>query len=294
MAITDSEKSAPKNDGALTADEVDALLSGVGTGFTGGSGGALTDAEIAALLTTINDSDKSRLYRTKPSLPAGTIHDAAPKAPASSGKTNVLTEEEVSQLLAAMDAGSKTVDALTLIHKELTKKLSCFLSAYLKSKVLVNVSSVYDILTFNEYLQRMHTPTHLSIISLPPLKERAIIEISSSVYSPILDVVFRGSGNNKKYKSELTNLEKLEKFVLEKLVAHSFRAICGSWKKAIKFYPELTVTETYPQETVKIFPLDKEMLVAACNCKINDAEGRINIYYPYRLGTIIARLGRKQ
>ena len=243
--------------------------------------------EIDDLVDAINDSHKPKLYRKA---------WRKPSAAAEPGKTNALTKEEISQMLEALRGKSKLVDVLTLIHEELAPKLSCFFSAYLKNKVVLHVNTVYDELTFNEYIHMrgMPTPTHLSIVSLPPLKERAVIEVTSSAYSSILDVIFRGSGNNRKYKSELTNLEKLEKFVLEKLVAHSFRAICGSWKKAIKFYPELTVTETYPQETVKIFPLDKEMLVAACNCKINDAEGRINIYYPYRLGTIIARLGRKQ
>jgi len=240
--------------------------------------------EIDDLVDAINDSHKPKLYRKA---------WRKPSAAAEPGKTNALTKEEISQMLEALRGKSKLVDVLTLIHEELAPKLSCFFSAYLKNKVVLHVNTVYDELTFNEYIHMrgMPTPTHLSIVSLPPLKERAVIEVTSSAYSSILDVIFRGSGNNRKYKSELTNLEK---FVIEKLVAHSFRAICGSWKKAIEFYPQLTVTETCPQEAVKISPPDEAMIVVLYDCKINDVTGSIRIYYPYRLGTIIARLGSKQ
>jgi len=255
----------------------------------------LSQDEIDELLTAINNHDKPKLYRT-------TIRSRSPLSQDKTdalltgmdmapGETSALTEEEINQLLTAITEKSKIVDTLTLIHKEQAEKLSSFLSGYLKSKVFVHVYGVYDEVTLGEYIHRMSTPTHLSIISLLPLKERAVIEINSSAYSSILDVLFRGSGNKKKYNSELTNLEK---FVIEKLVAHSFHAICGSWKKAIQFYSKLTITETCPQETVKISPLDKNMLVVSCGCKINEAVGSINIYYPYRLGTIIAKLERKQ
>jgi len=242
-----------------------------------GSDGALSQREITALLTGQMDIDPDN--------------------------TEVLSQEEIEQLLDAINAGTvntkvdKSTDtvkikifdfkrpdrftrahiaALNIIHDELCTELTNFLSGYLKGNVLVKVASI-DQLTYDEFIRCIPQSTFLSVINLHPLQGSALVEIDPSSYKPMLDMLFGGYGDGTRYKAELTNLEN---FVLEKLIVRSFDGIRDSWKSIIEFTPELAATENSPQN-VKITPPGEMVILVTCECKVNDVEGMINICYPY-------------
>jgi len=224
--------------------------------------------------------------------------------------TEVLSQKEINELLAAINAGESEpepvyevsgkkarpydfkrpnkltkdhIDTLTIIHKELAVKLTDFFSGYLESVVSIKVASV-DPLTYEEFVRSVPTPTCLSIINLHPLEGSAIFEIDPAVYCMILNILFGGNGEHIFHNNnELTDLEK---FAMEKLMVRSFDAIRESWKKIIEFDPEFIKIETIPQN-VKMLPLKEMAVLVTFECKvkgkINYTEGMINILYPYPL-----------
>jgi len=168
------------------------------------------------------------------------------------------------------------IDTLTIIHNEAAKRLTDFLSDYLKSKVLIQVASV-DQLTYEEFIRSIPTPTCFSIINIPPLEGNAVIEIVPGIYSPFLNILFGGDGNHIKLKAELTGLEK---FVMQRLIARSFDAMFKPWKKIIELNPELKAIGTDPRYA-QVSALDEMVLLVTLDCKIRNSENFINICYPY-------------
>jgi len=169
------------------------------------------------------------------------------------------------------------IDTLNIIHKELTEKLTDFFSNYLKCTTKIHLAAV-DELTYNDFTTCVFSPSCLAIINLHPLKENAIIEISSAIYNVMLNIQIDGYERDILYnENELTESEKV---VMGKLMICFFNAIHESWKKIIEITPELTTIETSLKD-VKIESPDEVGVLAMFECKINDIEGIINIFYPY-------------
>jgi flagellar motor switch protein FliM len=115
--------------------------------------------------------------------------------------------------------------------------------------------------------------------TLPTLKGSAIIEIGPAIANSMVDIIFDGNGKNVKNNDELTNSEK---FVMGKLIVRSFDGLRESWKKIIEFNPELVTIETIAS-TVEISPPETMGALVSFECKIDDVEDMMSIYYPHRV-----------
>jgi flagellar motor switch protein FliM len=148
--------------------------------------------------------------------------------------TEVLTEDEIDQLLTAIKAGDKEpedlrpgadrqkikiydfkrhdkfsreqIRTISMIHDIFARLTTTSLSAQLRSMVSVHVASV-DQLTYEEFIRSIPTPTTFAIINMDPLKGNAIMEIDPAVTSSIIDRICGGSGDATKYQHELTDIE---------------------------------------------------------------------------------------
>jgi flagellar motor switch protein FliM len=125
----------------------------------------------------------------------------------------------------------------------------------------------------------MPEPSCLSIINLHPLKGSAIIEIGPAIANSIVDIIFDGNGKNVKKNNALIDSEK---FVMGKLIARSFDGLRESWKKIIEFNPELVSVETIAS-TVEISPPEAMGTLVSFECKMDDVEDMMSIYYPHRV-----------
>ena len=123
-----------------------------------------------------------------------------------------------------------------------------------------------------------YRPSCLSVINLHQLKGSAVIEIGPEASASILDIVFDGSGNIQ-YQKHFADLTNLEKFVMKNLLSGFLAGIRRSWEKIIELRPELTAIETRAQAVQVALPNEMGILVTF-ECKINETEDIISIYYP--------------
>jgi flagellar motor switch protein FliM len=218
--------------------------------------------------------------------------------------TEVLSQEEIDQLLTAINAGDTEPDdirpaadtrkikiydfkrpdkfskeqirTISMMHDTFARLTTTSLSAQLRSMVHVHVASV-DQLTYEEFIRSIPTPTTLAIINMDPLKGNAILEIDPAVTFSIIDRLFGGTGEGTKAQHELTDIETS---VMEGIIVRILGNMREAWTQVIDLRPRLGQIDTNPQFAQIVPPTDMVVLVTL-ETKVGDVEGMINFCIPY-------------
>jgi flagellar motor switch protein FliM len=218
--------------------------------------------------------------------------------------TEVLSQEEIDQLLTAINAGDtepedlkpaadtrkikiydfkrpdkfskEQIRTISMMHETFARLTTTSLSAQLRSMVHVHVASV-DQLTYEEFIRSIPTPTTLAIINMDPLKGNAILEIDPAVTFSIIDRLFGGTGEGTKAQHELTDIEGA---VMEGIIVRILTNMREAWTQVIDLRPRLGQIDTNPQFAQIVPPTDMVVLVTL-ETKVGDVEGMINFCIPY-------------
>ncbi|MDR1352451.1 MAG: flagellar motor switch protein FliM [Treponema sp.] len=218
--------------------------------------------------------------------------------------TEILSQEEIDQLLTAINAGdTDTVDfkpaadtrkikiydfkrpdkfskeqirTVSIMHETFARLTTTALSANLRSMVHVHVASV-DQLTYEEFIRSIPTPTTLAIINMDPLKGNAILEIDPAITFSIIDRLFGGTGEGTKSQHELTDIEQS---VMEGIIVRILSNMREAWAQVIDLRPRLGQIDTNPQFAPIVPPTEMVVLVTL-ETKVGDVEGMMNFCIPY-------------
>src|SRR5215469_12267216 len=218
--------------------------------------------------------------------------------------TEVLSQDEIDQLLTAINAGDtepedfrpaadsrkikiydfkrpdkfskEQIRTVSIMHETFARLTTTSLSAQLRSMVHVHVASV-DQLTYEEFIRSIPTPTTLAIINMDPLKGNAILEIDPAVTFSIIDRLFGGTGEGTKAQHELTDIETS---VMEGIIVRILGNMREAWTQVIDLRPRLGQIDTNPQFAQIVPPTDMVVLVTL-ETKVGDVEGMMNFCIPY-------------
>lgn len=218
--------------------------------------------------------------------------------------TEVLSQEEIDQLLTAINAGEtepedfrpaadtrkikiydfkrpdkfskEQIRTVSIMHETFARLTTTSLSANLRSMVHVHVASV-DQLTYEEFIRSIPTPTTLAIINMDPLKGNAILEIDPAVTFSIIDRLFGGSGEGTKAQHELTDIEQS---VMEGIIVRILGNMREAWAQVIDLRPRLGQIDTNPQ-FAQIVPPTEMVVLVTLETKVGDVEGMMNFCIPY-------------
>jgi flagellar motor switch protein FliM len=162
------------------------------------------------------------------------------------------------------------------MHETFARITTNSLSAQLLSIVHIHVASV-DQLTYEEFIRSIPTPTTLTIINMDPLNGNAILEIDPDVSSAIIDRACGGTGEETKYRHELTDIESS---IMEGIIVRFLGNLREAWTQVIDLKPRLGQIDTNPQFT-QIVPPNEMAVLITLETKIGNVEGMINICIPY-------------
>ncbi|GHV78155.1 flagellar motor switch protein FliM [Spirochaetia bacterium] len=218
--------------------------------------------------------------------------------------TEVLSQDEIDQLLTAINAGEtepedfkpaadtrkikiydfkrpdkfskEQIRTISIMHETFARLTTNNLSANLRSMVHVHVASV-DQLTYEEFIRSIPTPTTLAVINMDPLKGNAILEIDPAISFSIIERLFGGTGESTKSQHELTDIESA---VMEGTIVRILGNMREAWAQVIDLRPRLGQIETNPQFAQIVPPTDMVVLVTL-ETKIGDVEGMMNFCIPY-------------
>ena len=229
----------------------------------------------------------------------------------------VLSQDEIDQLLSAISSGQSDVDdykspvsdtrkikiydfkrpdkfskeqirTVQIMHETFARLTTTSLSAQLRSMVHVHVATV-DQLTYEEFIRSIPTPTTLAIINMDPLKGNAILEIDPAITFSMIDRLFGGTGatttgNNKR------DLTDIEQSVMEGIIVRILANMREAWTQVIDLRPRLGQIETNPQ-FAQIVPPNEMVVLVTLETKVGEEEGMINFCIPYlTIEPIISKL----
>jgi len=218
--------------------------------------------------------------------------------------TEVLSQDEIDQLLTAINAGETEIESIKPtadtrkikiydfkrpdkfskeqirtvqnMHETFARLTTTTLSASMRALVHVHVASV-DQLTYEEFIRSIPTPTTLAVVSMDPLKGEAILEIDPSVTFTIIDRLFGGSGEGAKLNRELTDIEHS---VMEGIIVRILGNMREAWTQVIDLRPRLSQIETNPQ-FAQIVPPSEMVVLVTLETKVGEVEGMMNLCIPY-------------
>ncbi|AEF84171.1 flagellar motor switch protein FliM [Treponema primitia ZAS-2] len=218
--------------------------------------------------------------------------------------TEVLSQDEIDQLLTAINAGDtepedfkpaadtrkikiydfkrpdkfskEQIRTISIMHETFARLTTTALSAQLRSMAHVHVASV-DQLTYEEFIRSIPTPTTLAVINMDPLKGNAILEIDPAITFSIIERLFGGTGEGTKSQHELTDIEAA---VMEGMIVRILGNLREAWAQVIDLRPRLGQIETNPQFAQIVPPTDMVVLVTL-ETKLGEVEGMMNFCIPY-------------
>lgn len=228
--------------------------------------------------------------------------------------TEVLSQDEIDQLLTAISAGDtdtedfrpvndtrkikiydfkrpdkfskEQIRTVSIMHETFARLTTTALSAQLRSMAHVHVASV-DQLTYEEFIRSIPTPTTLAVINMDPLKGNAILEIDPSVTFSIIDRLFGGTGQGTKVQRDLTDIESS---VMEGIIVRILANMREAWTQVIDLRPRLGQIETNPQ-FAQIVPPSEMVVLVTLETKVGEEEGMMNFCIPYiTIEPIISKL----
>lgn len=244
----------------LSQDEIDALLTAVTDGDSGG--GAVVDQGFGVLAPAPTTSGGGR----KPGREKKRLKVYDFRRPDKFSKDQIRT--------------------LQMMHETFSRLITTSLSATLRTMVHVHVVSV-DQLTYEEFTRSIPSPTTLGIINMDPLKGSSVIEIDPSVTFAIIDRLFGGKGEPLKTNRELTEIELS---VIEGIIVRLLGNLRESWANVIDLRPRLGNIETNPQ-FAGIVPPNSMVVLTTFDTKVGDVEGMMNFCIPYiTIEPIISKL----
>lgn len=219
--------------------------------------------------------------------------------------TEVLSQDEIDQLLTAISTGGPDADdfkpvndtrkikiydfkrpdkfskeqlrTVSNMHETFARLTTTSLSAQLRSLVHVHVASV-DQLTYEEFIRSIPTPTTLAVVNMDPLKGNAVLEIDPSITFCMIDRLFGGKGDTSSNKNR--DLTDIEQSVMEGIIVRILANLREAWTQVIDLRPRLGQIETNPQ-FAQIVPPSEMVVLITFETKVGEEEGMMNFCIPY-------------
>jgi flagellar motor switch protein FliM len=166
--------------------------------------------------------------------------------------------------------------AVHLLHDGFARTLASSLSAYLRAYVVVNLVSVEQ-LSFAEFSQCLPSPTCLVSLGLKPYEGNAVLEISSSVVFPILEMLLGGSGKTStNMRREVTEIEQVVLDGLYRIILHDLRQ---AWGGITPIDFTIEARETEPQ-LLQVMAPNEAVVAIGLEVRMPDNSGMVNIGMP--------------
>ncbi|SCY65113.1 flagellar motor switch protein FliM [Lachnospiraceae bacterium XBB2008] len=217
--------------------------------------------------------------------------------------SEVLSQNEIDNLLAALSTGELDADTLSdtnekqvknydfkrpakfskehlrtleIIHEHYGRLLSTNLPVYLRKTVQVAVASS-ETVTFSEFTNALASPSILGIINFHPLNGTIILDMAPNLGFAMIDRMLGGQGEALERSRDFSEIEMT---ILQKMMVVCMQLMRDPWKNVVEVNPVLDRIETNPAFAQIISPSDM-IAIVTLNVKIGDTEGFFNICLPF-------------
>jgi flagellar motor switch protein FliM len=218
----------------------------------------------------------------------------------------VLTREEVSALVEAMQSGDLDVSAaessaasvqaysliandtisrgqlaaLEMINDRFSRQLRGSLLTLLRQAVKVTVAP-FDVMTFSSFMQTLPSPCNVNIVRFAPLRGYGLVTMEPSIVYGAVDSFFGGRGGGSLELSPLRGFTATEERIIQLLLDSIFDNLREAWAPVYAISPEFVSREINP--AFAQIGEDKET-VAVCRFELElgpDVRGQLTVMYPF-------------
>lgn len=227
---------------------------------------------------------------------------------------NILSQDEIDELLKAMNSGEDTgpveevkeevaeckvydfrtankfskeqMKTLKIIFDSYANFLSTNLTSTLRSVCDVSVLSVEE-QKFGEFNNSISSPSIIGILDCDPFDSSILMTISSTLAYAMVSRVFGGEATSKNVDKSFTEIE----LVIMKNIFRQFTTnLKTAWSKIVQITPVLQRIETTSQFT-QITALNEPVALITMNVKIDEVDDMIYVCLPHvALQSVIKKL----
>ncbi|MBQ3899637.1 MAG: flagellar motor switch protein FliM [Lachnospiraceae bacterium] len=215
----------------------------------------------------------------------------------------VLSQNEIDNLLAALSSGDLDVDSISgeeekqvrnydfgrptkfskehlrtleIIFEHYGRLISTNLPVYLRKNVQVTVASS-ETVTFNEFSNALSNPVILGIVNFEPLNGNIIMDLATNIAYAMIDRMLGGTGQA---LDKARDFSEIEMTIVQRILIMMVSLLREPWKNVLDVSPVLQRVETNPQFAQIIAP-NEMIAIITLNIKIGDVEGFMNICLPF-------------
>jgi flagellar motor switch protein FliM len=214
----------------------------------------------------------------------------------------ILSQEEIDNLLAALTSGEVTteelgeeeksvknydfrhpnkfskeqINFLELIYDNYARAIATFLSAKLRISVQISVMSIEQV-TYGEFTNSISDPSIMAIYDMNPLHGDGIMEIQPSLVFCMLDRLLGGCGGGAVDDRILTEIERT---IIKQLIQQMLDISREAWENVIDMKPRVELIESNPQFAQIVSPSEMVILISL-TVRFADTEGTFNICLPF-------------
>ncbi len=230
----------------------------------------------------------------------------------------ILTQEEVDALLAAMQEGGdleletlpekfspqKTavpynfkrpdriskdqIRFLQFMHDRFARNFSSVLSTYLRSIIEVELTSIEQI-TYSEFLMALPDPTFFCVLGVYPLDAKFALEINPALVFPIIDRLLGGPGEP---VEEIRPLTDLEMDLIDGVVNRALEELEKVWEDVIDDVEFVAEVKESSPHLIQIVAPNEVVVLISFEVRIGEVKGMMNLCIPaIALEPISSRLG---
>lgn len=216
----------------------------------------------------------------------------------------VLSQSEIDELLKALNTGEidvnqiKTTEnekkirdydfrrpnkfakdhlrTLNIIHEDYARYITNYLTAYLRSRVNIEVLSVEEV-SYYEFSNSISNPSILSIVEFIPLNGFILLEMNPSIAFAVIDRILGGRGIG---IEKVRGFTEIELAIIERIVNQMLGLMREPWENVVSVKPRLDRIETNSQFAQIISPNEMIALVTL-DAQVGDIKGMMNICIPH-------------
>jgi len=218
--------------------------------------------------------------------------------------SELLSQEEIDALFAALDTGELDVEemkekdkerivkeynfarptkfsrehlrTLELMGENYARLISQYLSGLMRTLVPIKVVSS-EAITFSDFTSSLSNPIALAIVDPYPLKNNMLLELSTNVAFAFLERLLGGEGTELEHVREFTSIELV---ILIRVLEHFVDYMREPWENMVALKPRMSRVETNSQILNMIAPTEMVALITF-SIQFGAVDGLMNLCIPY-------------
>jgi len=204
------------------------------------------------------------------------------RATAPEGKQGPRSKAVPYNFASAGQISTDQLRAISLLNDLFARNLTHNLSAWLRTRLQVNLVSAEQI-TFNEFLLRIPEIAYVASVRLEPLGALSILQLDLGIAPAVIDLLLGGEGQT----SALRELTDIEESIMGSVIEIVCRELTMAWQPVgLSFNFERRQMQT---QAARIMPVTEKTLCLSFEVRMQESSGLLNLAFPAVVANTILR-----